>query len=35
MDGRYVLKVSSVEVAVDDNFQEEALRRLLAALRSC
>lgn len=35
MDGRYVLKVANVEVAVDDNFQEETLRRLLAVLRSC
>lgn len=33
--GRYVVRVGSVAIEVDDSFDEAALRRLLAVVSSC
>ncbi len=33
--GRYVVRVGTAEIELDDAFREETLRRLVSVLRSC
>ena len=34
-EGRYVVHVAGAEIAVDDDFREETLARIVRALRAC